>query len=174
MSLQASRLCTACGLCCNGAMFSRAKAAPEEVDRIGSYGLDVIERTDGAWFKLPCSLLEGGSCTIYADRFSVCRGFSCILLKRLRGGEIGLEEGLELVVTAKEMIAGLGERDPSAATLEGRARIREAGPGGEAKMTNARLHLDTVVLDLFLDKHFRNEKVMTDDSPDRSAEGATG
>lgn len=173
-SARASELCTACGLCCNGAIFGRARAEADEIDRIASYGLSVFDRPDGTWFKLPCNLLSGNRCTIYADRFSVCRGFSCTLLKRLSDGEIDVEAGLGLVVTAKAMIERLREKEPAAATLDGRIRIREAGPGdGEARMTSAGLHLDTVVLDLFLDKHFRDRKVMTDDSPDRSAEGAT-
>jgi hypothetical protein len=92
MSELASKLCTSCGLCCAGALFTRGTLLPQEVDWARKKRLNVIQRDEGLSFTVPCHLLEKKSCTVYEDRPQICRAFVCKLLVRLEAGEITLED----------------------------------------------------------------------------------
>jgi uncharacterized protein len=90
-----STLCTSCGLCCAGALFTRAVLRPEEVQWARTKrSLHVIERDDGPSFTLPCHLLHDRKCSVYQERPQVCGAFKCKLLRRLEDGELGLEDAL--------------------------------------------------------------------------------
>ena len=143
-----SALCVACGLCCSGALFSHAKAEPDELERLAGFGLQLTEVNGAPRFRLPCHHLAGTACTIYQDRFTICRSFRCELLKRLDRGEIGHDEAERLVGEAQAMVAKA--ESIGAGLFDERHPRIEAGPG-EAP----RDYLELVALELFLNKHFR-------------------
>lgn len=162
-SENASALCVSCGLCCNGALFTNAKAEPEEVPLLRALGLEVAQAGDRLQFGLPCRYNVEGCCTIYDQRFTKCRTFRCALLKRLDTGEVSLPEALETVGKAKRMLDALVAIDPEAGLAAVRAARRRLGPpraadAGSAR--KARLWIDSLALDMFLDRAFRNRKTV--------------
>lgn len=133
-------LCTACGLCCDGTLFSVVHLAADEVDRIP---LAVIAGHVPPAFRQPCPALEGTRCAIYATRPGACRRFDCLLLHALRSGELSAAEALAVVAEARARIGAL----PFPI-----AHARRA-PG--ALLPADRPALETV--ERFLDRRFRGE-----------------
>ena len=83
----ASRLCSACGLCCNGVMFHTVKMqfsdSPKELTALGLK----LKRKQGAHYLLqPCPAFCGTHCSIYDSRPERCRVFECQQLMRLAAG----------------------------------------------------------------------------------------
>jgi Fe-S-cluster containining protein len=159
-----SALCADCGLCCNGTLYSNAKAAPDELERLAAAGMPAEEIRGRMEFRLPCPKLEGAHCTIYQERFTICRTFQCALLRRYLGGEVALEEALGLVGKVKELSAKVTAEEPSAATLRPRMELaRATASWAEEKepaerLRKARLSLNLTALHLLLDRNFRNKK----------------
>jgi uncharacterized protein len=99
-----STLCTSCGLCCAGALFTRATLKPEEVEWARSKrALQVIQHDDGPSFVLPCHLLHERKCSVYGERPQVCSAFKCKLLLRLEASDISLDEALAKVRRLDEL-----------------------------------------------------------------------
>ena len=106
----ASRLCSACGLCCNGVMFHTVKMQPADSPKgLAALGLK-LKRKGGAQFLLqPCSAFCGTHCSIYTARPERCRVFACRQLKRLAAGEIDEAAALERILEARRGVAELEE-----------------------------------------------------------------
>lgn len=154
----ATSLCVSCGLCCNGVLYSNVKVSPDEV----SAGSVVDQSDDGLQVRLPCRHHEQGRCNIYHDRFSKCRSFRCELLKKLDSGEVALPDALETVSRAKAMVARLAALDPELAHYAYRAaRRRESRPSaGAVDRDAAQLWVESVALEMFLDRMFRNHPMI--------------
>lgn len=151
-----SALCTACGLCCTGALHDRAVLDEDEVDGARALGLPVQLPQDlKAGFRLPCPKLDGTFCTIYTERPRVCARYACRLLQEVRGGERSLAGALPLVAEARRL-AG----EVSAALKPGQslpaARGLLADPAAPAD--TALLRLRSAALAHYLDLHFRNAR----------------
>lgn len=103
----AGALCTACGMCCDGALFSFVALSSEEARTLRLAGAEV--RDEGGILKLPqrCGALDGCRCTIYETRPFVCRRFNCLLARSLTEKELPLDEALGVVAEAKERLARL-------------------------------------------------------------------
>src|SRR5689334_12030404 len=89
--------CVGCGLCCDGTLYNVAKVAPGEEALLQSLGLTLTASADRTSFTLPCRFHESGRCTIYEDRWTVCRTFRCALLRKYQAGEVGIEEARAMV-----------------------------------------------------------------------------
>ncbi|MFN3389526.1 MAG: YkgJ family cysteine cluster protein [Allosphingosinicella sp.] len=167
-----SALCADCGLCCDGTLFDHAKAEPEELSRLAEAGLETYEVEGKPRFRLPCARLSGTRCTIYAERFTICRSYRCALLRDYLGGAVTLDEAREAVGTAKALQAKVAARAPEAVKpIPRRALTRQtAGWSSIAdpaeRVEAARLHLDLVALERFLDGRFRRKE-----APGAPAEG---
>ncbi len=82
-----SRICEACGLCCNGTLFGYVELRAAEVATAERHRLPLVEpaEPDDPSFRLPCPRhVEGAGCSIYAERPSACRSFVCPLLASAR------------------------------------------------------------------------------------------
>jgi hypothetical protein len=76
----AERLCTACGMCCNGVLFEIVRLQPQDsIKELEKLGMQVNRRKTEPYFKQPCRMLDGCSCTIYEQRPTRCRRFECCL-----------------------------------------------------------------------------------------------
>lgn len=145
-------------MCCSGALFDRARAGADEIERMKNRGLRVFADSTADRFGLPCPMLSGTACTIYEERFSVCRTFECKLLTAANAGTIALEDARGTVAKAKEMIARVSAADPKMVQAEARHRwFREGPPTGDVE--RGRAFLELLALDQFLDRHFRNKPV---------------
>lgn len=108
----ASALCQACGLCCNGLIFSHAVLKPGESGPAAQLGLAVYlehndEDGDYEAFHLPCPGHKEHLCSIYSQRPEACRHYQCLLLRRFLQGKYSFEVSLDLVHTAKRLIGNI-------------------------------------------------------------------
>lgn len=100
---EASRLCLACGLCCDGTIFDVARVAEAELPALAAMGIKTGTRAFGAVLVQPCVALDGATCTVYALRPHTCRAYRCNLLVALAGGEVSFDECLAHVDEAKAL-----------------------------------------------------------------------
>lgn len=110
----ASRLCAACGMCCDGTMFQVVRMQTGDVPaELGRLGLKIRCR-DGEYFmEQPCSGLREKRCTVYERRPMRCRLFNCQQLGRLENGETTEAEAMTMIVetrTLVEQVRGLIEQ----------------------------------------------------------------
>ena len=158
----ASALCTACGMCCDGTLFDRVRVRADEEERIAALGLVIAPRGEKRYFEQPCPRLEGGCCTIYADRPFSCARYRCRLLVALDGGEVALPEALAKVTEAKRLIEAT--RPGWASGEDGSAARRrwQGAPASDWLATGdpyaIRFHFAMMVATLYLDRNFRLER----------------
>lgn len=171
---EASTLCVGCGMCCDGVLFTNARAEPDELPRLRALGLEVEQVRERTQFRLPCPHHHEGHCGIYSDRFLKCRTFRCALLKRLDSGETTLSEAQATVAQAKAMLARVTALDPAAGQFRERVRQRsEPAPGGgsDDEVRRRRVLIESLALDLFFDRKFRNRKAIVMDQSRHVADG---
>ena len=160
---EAGALCTECGLCCDGVLFAAAPLRNDEVDRLEPLGFPITGDTGEPCFAQPCVKLVGRSCTVYADRPSVCRSYRCRLLAALVSGEVGLDQARRTVATAHQLLSDAAALDPRASAAAGRAAQRaeyleqplSSDPATRGQQGRAQLAL--VVCTRFLDQNFYDE-----------------
>lgn len=155
--------CVGCGLCCNGVLHWGAKASVSEVDLLLSRGHELTEIGGRKYFSQPCLHEVDRGCSIYLDRYEVCRKYKCGLLRRYESGEIALKAAQQQIKTAYDLLETVTDSDPSAKFLTGR-RERRTKLAGELKSdrseteakTGIRL-LNIIALDLYLERWFLNK-----------------
>lgn len=152
-----SDICTACGLCCDGTLFDHAVLRPEDVAAATASGLTVREYAGKSGFSQPCRHLCGTSCGIYPDRPRVCRDYRCAMLKRVAKGEASAADLARQVAAVREAAASLqSELLPGETLRECRDRMEIALENPEGADAALRTRLLFGVLELLIDKHFRN------------------
>lgn len=104
----ASRLCTACGMCCNGVLFEIVKLQPKDnIRELEKLGMKVNRKKTEPYYKQPCRFLDKCTCTIYAQRPTRCRSFVCLQLKSLAAGEIVEAEAQSKIDEARSQVASI-------------------------------------------------------------------
>ena len=105
MNEAASRLCRACGLCCDGSLFPTVQLQPaDSAQALKALGLRIQHKKKCDFFDQPCSAFKNKSCSIYQERPVRCRAFECQQLKRLAQGETREEDALKKIQEAQSMI----------------------------------------------------------------------
>ena len=99
-SKDSSTLCTRCGFCCDGLLFSWAGIEPEEAARI-----HLPIASESGQLAQPCVLLHGTSCSAYPERPKVCHEFRCKLLRRTDSGQLPIDLALKSVARARALRA---------------------------------------------------------------------
>ena len=158
-SFDPAALCTACGLCCSGALFDFGPLAPEEVETAQDSGMAVLEAEDEFGFALPCPALDGACCTAYSSRPATCRTYRCQLLRAAETGNVAVERALTIIARAREAAASVIAQLPPGETItDARRRRREASASNGAAVMIAPpgLMMALGMLDLMLDQHFRH------------------
>ncbi|MCX6977422.1 MAG: hypothetical protein NTX04_05655 [Verrucomicrobia bacterium] len=90
----ASRLCTACGLCCNGVLFEIVRLQPSDsVEELASLGMEIGRKKRGPYFKQPCSFLA----------------FRCAQIEEVATETLTEEEALRTIVEAKRRVQEVEE-----------------------------------------------------------------
>lgn len=147
--IDGSRLCLACGLCCQGLLHDRARLRDDEVEEAQRLGLHSAEQGETA-FSLPCPCHREGRCTVYAERLSPCREYRCKLLRGYLAGQVAWAEGLRRVEQAKRLVAGLQRRigAPEAGTGIWQ-QLRALGAG-----TDPEMRMDAAALLTHCQRHF--------------------
>jgi len=154
MSRDGSRLCLACGLCCQGMLHDWAKLAPGEIEAAERHGLQAFTHQDGPAFRLPCPRHRGGLCTIYEERPAACRGYQCKLLRRYLAGEISTEDSLVRIEQMKRLVADIRRRmvagEDGVSIWHQLHAFEEASPSA----LDAGLKLDVAALLVQCQRHF--------------------
>ncbi len=127
-SVDGSRLCLACGLCCQGLLHDWVRLRNVEVEPARRLGLSIEMRQGEAMFAQPCPCHQGGRCMVYQERPSPCREYRCKLLRGCLSGKVSWEEGLLRVEQAQRLVAAirgrLGAPRPGASLWQ---QVREDG-----------------------------------------------
>ena len=106
ISSAASRLCAACGMCCNGVLFDIVRLQPGDSPKgLAALGLKVKRKRGQGHFMQPCPAHCGSECSIYASRPERCRVFECRQLQRVAAGEITEATALEKIGAARRLVA---------------------------------------------------------------------
>lgn len=115
----ATRLCAACGMCCNGVLFHIVRLQPEDsAQELASLGLKLRSRHTQPYFKQPCPAYHESSCAIYARRPQRCRVFVCRQLQLVAAGERTEAEALETIQEAVRQVTKLRELFVSAGNTD--------------------------------------------------------
>ena len=113
---EAAQLCTNCGMCCTGAIFSHGRISPVEFRDLDDdrplYSLDDNKQAP-LKINFPCACNVDSTCTVYLRRRSVCSDYRCELLKSLITGSISLSDATKVTDDAK---AGAGWLKEAATT----------------------------------------------------------
>ncbi len=116
-SESAARLCSTCGMCCNGVLFHGMAVQPEDSLRaLAAKGLKAKQRDGELQFQQPCPAHEGNCCRIYAERPQRCRVFACRQLEGVLNGQIlestamgKIQEARMRSDRVRELLAMLGD-----------------------------------------------------------------
>ena len=160
---QSSDLCLACGLCCDGTLFSDVTLPKEGISSaLASAGIRLVE--DGKAFEQPCPAHVACTCSVYAGRPPSCRTFRCKTLRALERGKTSFERALGFIAQAARQrdairrdLAGLGP-NWAGISLDGAVLPLEAALKGVDGMEDKR-EIGTIILKLlvlrkFLGEHF--------------------
>jgi len=134
-----SRLCTSCGLCCDGNLFTQVPLLADEVALLRRRGLPLLARGDRPpALGQRCAALAGICCTIYDERPQGCRSYRCMLHAALAADEVGLDEALAVVVQTHALLGALADAVPGSGAPLRRARA-EARAGTLTALASAAL-----------------------------------
>lgn len=163
----ATRLCAACGMCCDGTMFQIVRMQPGEVPaELGKLGLKIRCRDGEYYMEQPCSALREKRCTVYEKRPVRCRLFNCQQLGRVERGETTEPEAMAMIIETRalvEKVRGLieqsGLREDGQALVERYERVASTpvNQALEPELISVRVELDEVMrkLKLRLNREFR-------------------
>lgn len=161
----ATRLCAACGMCCNGVLFYSIALQDSDSPRaLEKVGLRVKRRRGGLHVLQPCPAHQKSQCGIYNDRPARCRDFHCRQLLAVFAGTTGEADAMEKINKAGELVARVRElfrrlgddrehRDFS--TRFGAIFTPPLTPGPDAENLREELRMAMDALNAFLDEHFR-------------------
>jgi uncharacterized protein len=102
---ESAHLCTSCGFCCDGTLFSKFAVRGPEASWAERRGLRVIGEPGDLHATQPCGCFGAdGRCSGYDTRPASCRLFVCRLLDKARKGEVTHEAAEAHVRRAKDLI----------------------------------------------------------------------
>jgi hypothetical protein len=167
ISSTASRLCAACGMCCNGVLFHIVRLqAGESPKAMAALGLKVKRKRGESHVTQPCAAHCDSQCVIYASRPQRCRAFACRQLQRVASGEISeamardkISEAVQLVaqVDALLLLAGGGNLKKP---LTQRCETALAEPHEPSLLeTKSEIRRLKAKLDALLEQDFRTEPI---------------
>lgn len=147
-------LCRACGLCCDGTLFTHVSLAPDEAERLAG-SVEVRPRKDAKLaLAQPCLALAGRCCAVYAERPAGCRTYVCSVYRALQSGEARADEAQELVALALARIARVGALLGPAAGPSPLVAARLALQAGGDAALSEEAHAAVRVAEQFLRFHF--------------------
>jgi Fe-S-cluster containining protein len=154
---ESSKLCLACGLCCQGVFHRGAKIHAEEIPAVLRLGLPILETEAGPAFPLPCSRHQDDRCSVYDARPSPCSEYQCKLLKRYLKGESTWEESLLRVRQVKQLAVRIRRRLDSISPPQSLCQQFSTLAAGQNAATEDReLLLDLAAILTLSRSHFLN------------------
>ena len=99
-----ARLCTACGLCCNGVLFADVELqAGDDVAALEKLGLPVKRLKTKTKMPQPCAAFDGCLCRHYEQRPGHCQKFECLQLIKVNRGETTTGSALTHIQQARRL-----------------------------------------------------------------------
>ena len=171
----ASRLCNACGMCCDGTLFHYVRLQPRDSARaLAALGLKLKRKRKHDHIIQPCPAYRDSTCSIYPDRPERCRLFECRQIKRLASGEINesdaaakIREALDRLAQIHELFERSGESNPKGALTVRYEKVAAeplSGLGPEVEALRLRLKKEMDEFEALLDAHFRIDPEQTSES----------
>lgn len=163
----ATRLCTACGLCCDGTMFQIVKMQPgDRTSELARLGMRIRSKCDEFHMEQPCPALKERCCTIYAQRPTRCRLFHCQQLRLIEAEETTEASALALIrqtqaqaQQVRELIERCGLREDGQPLIERFERLMSTPVDEklEPELVVLRAELDSAMrkLRLVINRDFR-------------------
>ena len=174
------KLCTQCGICCNGGLFKDVELRQEDDPaKLEAMGLTLSGRgrnanaktknpkskTRNLKFQQPCTAFTDCKCTIYSNRPAHCREFECALLKATTAGTVEIPAALEIIRTTRkradsirQIMERLGESSENRCLSIRFRKVRRTLEAVAVSKENAsrfsRLARSVQVLNLILEKYF--------------------
>jgi len=149
--------CADCGLCCGGPIYGHVPIFDSEVAHVRQVGLEVRPSPGGPAFPLPCPRLSGPRCTIYAARPGACRRFRCRLLEGVEERVLSSADARATIAKAKTLVAAVAPHLREGETFAAaRAEWQKKRPSPGPRPDQPGFELAMMVLNMFLDRHFRH------------------
>jgi uncharacterized protein len=149
----ASRLCKACGLCCNGVLFHIVRLQPADSPKeLEALGMKVSRKKREPYFKQPCGFLKEDTCCHYTARPLRCRLFACRQLRQLADGQVTEDDVMHTIADAKRKVAGIealltdaGNTAPDLPLTERYEQVMAAADCAGAKATSRDLLVKAMI-----------------------------
>ena len=162
----ASRLCNACGMCCDGTLFHYVRLQPRDsAPALAALGLKLKRKRKHDHIIQPCPAYRNSKCAIYADRPERCRLFECRQIKRVISAEVTevdaaakIREALDRRAQIHEMFERCGESNPKGPLTVRYEKIAAellSGHGPDAEALRLRLRREMDEFEALLDADFR-------------------
>lgn len=177
-----SRLCSACGLCCNGVMFHTVRLQPRDsAKELVAIGLKLKRRNKHHYIQQPCPAYRCSQCSIYDRRPERCRLFECRQLKGVAAGEITESAALANIRDVQQRVEHLnalleqgGGTDPKRPLSKRYEKIMVELLSDPSQETTALLRAELTAameeLDAILDEDFRLPAIESSEPADPSAD----
>jgi uncharacterized cysteine cluster protein YcgN (CxxCxxCC family) len=158
-----ANLCDTCGMCCDGTLFDSTALGPSDSERkLSSLGLRIKRKKNLLFFLQPCAAHCGSRCSIYENRPTRCRDFSCRQLRGVTLGEITetsarkkVSEARERVEAIRLMIDRIVETNPKRSLARRVANALTPKSPDERTLLHDSLESAMNDLESFLDQEFR-------------------
>jgi len=164
-----SRLCAACGMCCNGVLFEIVVLGPNDSPkRLTAIGPGLKRKKKKHYIQQPCPAYKGSQCCVYEDRPERCRKFECRQLIAMNKGEITeaqalekIHEALMCVSRVEQLFRLAGESNPNRPLIKRYDKIMEQpiDPSHDPETAMLRKEMTRAMeeLEVILKKNFRRE-----------------
>ena len=161
------RLCSACGMCCDGVFFHSVELQSGDNPRqLSSLGLKLRRKKGVEFFLQPCGAHREEdsicSCAIYAERPIRCHRFNCRLILSVESGGVSEAEAMEAirvarsqVVRVNELINRVGESNPARSLAHRVANVLTLPEGAQLTVLHDELDAAFKQLESFFVKEFR-------------------
>jgi hypothetical protein len=142
-------------------------------------GLALIDEAGKRLFRQPCPKFACGMCTVYDERPTVCRTYSCKLLDDVQAGRLSESEAREKIAITKKLASAIFSFAPAAtpAQRSGLSKRLQASLGeisGREREQAARALLSIAALEHMLDRWFRYDSKESAGPGDRESSPAAG
>lgn len=150
-----SELCSDCGICCDGTLFSSVSLDAAGLVTVRGQRLAVVETATESKLELPCAALRGVLCGIYEQRPECCAEFVCELLVQVDEGRLSVEAAREVIEVTRATAARVGEAVGATPWwIARRSALEAVRANGDWVRDNAELVQDLDALEKLVRRHF--------------------
>jgi Fe-S-cluster containining protein len=106
---KAAELCTDCGICCDGTLFSSVSLDAPGLITARAHRLPVLETASACKLELPCPALRGVLCGIYEERPEQCADYACEVLINVDDGALSFDDARAIIESTRTLRARVAE-----------------------------------------------------------------